>query len=306
MHETHPVRLPGRPGRGVPLRLQDRPRPRAGARNDARRLHPGAWRRCRPVCRAAPALEDPGGRDALRKHGGSRGGGRADGRDFPGHPGTAGPRASRRLLPAGLVSRFRGHRPVGRHAAEPRLPGDFQEGRPAGPTGRRRQAGAPPDNAGGEPDRRSDGVDDARPGDRRGERKPPGRHRRELRLEDPVLPRLRSARQAAAAHLQQVSRLHALRAPVNFDSADYRMFTDFAATAAKRTTRAALAPLEAPDGTARTVKASARRDFVGNVGRFAAKRRSGRRSTGSRRTSGSCARWPPATAPFSGSARSPS
>ena len=60
--------------------------------------------------------------------------------------------------------------------------------------------------------------------------------------------------------------------PINLDSADYRMFTDFAATAAKRTTRAAIGTLEAPDGTARTVKASARRDFVGNVGRLSAKR----------------------------------
>ena len=59
---------------------------------------------------------------------------------------------------------------------------------------------------------------------------------------------------------------------INFDNADYRMFTDFAATAAKQTTRAALGTLNAPDGTARTVKASSQRDFIGNVWRLSAKR----------------------------------
>ena len=60
--------------------------------------------------------------------------------------------------------------------------------------------------------------------------------------------------------------------PINFDNANYKMFTDFAATAAKQTTRAALGTLNAPDGTARTVKASSQRDFIGNVWRLSAKR----------------------------------
>ena len=60
--------------------------------------------------------------------------------------------------------------------------------------------------------------------------------------------------------------------PINFDSANYKMFTDFAATAAKETTRAALGTLDAPDGKTRTVKASTQWDFIGNVGRLSAKR----------------------------------
>lgn len=57
---------------------------------------------------------------------------------------------------------------------------------------------------------------------------------------------------------------------INTINANFKLFTDFAATAAKQTTRAALCALYTVDGEARTVQASSRHDFVGNVGRLSA------------------------------------
>ncbi len=57
---------------------------------------------------------------------------------------------------------------------------------------------------------------------------------------------------------------------IDINNANYKLFTDFAATAAKQTTRAQLGTLLTDDGEARTVRASSRWDFIGNVGRLSA------------------------------------
>ena len=57
---------------------------------------------------------------------------------------------------------------------------------------------------------------------------------------------------------------------IDINNANYKLFTDFAASAAKQTTRAELGTLLTDDGEARTVKASSRWDFIGNVGRLSA------------------------------------
>ena len=59
---------------------------------------------------------------------------------------------------------------------------------------------------------------------------------------------------------------------IDINNANYKLFTDFAATAAKQTTRAAIGTLLTEDGEARTVRASTRWDFIGNVGRLSATR----------------------------------
>ena len=57
---------------------------------------------------------------------------------------------------------------------------------------------------------------------------------------------------------------------IDINNANYKLFTDFAAAAAKQTTRAAIGTLLAEDGEVRTVRASTRWDFIGNVGRLSA------------------------------------
>lgn len=59
---------------------------------------------------------------------------------------------------------------------------------------------------------------------------------------------------------------------IDINNANYKLFTNFAATAAKQTTRAAIGTLLTEDGEARTVRASTRWDFIGNVGRLSATR----------------------------------
>ena len=59
---------------------------------------------------------------------------------------------------------------------------------------------------------------------------------------------------------------------IDINNANYKLFTDFAASAAKQTTRAAIGSLLAEDGEARTVRASTRWDFIGNVGRLSGTR----------------------------------
>ena len=59
---------------------------------------------------------------------------------------------------------------------------------------------------------------------------------------------------------------------IDINNANYKLFTGFAATAAKQTTRAAIGTLLTEDGEARTVRASTRWDFIGNVGRLSATR----------------------------------
>ncbi len=55
--------------------------------------------------------------------------------------------------------------------------------------------------------------------------------------------------------------------PIGLDNADFRMFTDFAATA-KSTARASIGGTTTLGGTERTIKAANNFDFIGNVGRL--------------------------------------
>ena len=59
---------------------------------------------------------------------------------------------------------------------------------------------------------------------------------------------------------------------IDINNANYKLFTDFAATAAKKTTRAEIGTLHSADGKERTIKASSNWDFIGNVGRNSAKK----------------------------------